>query len=201
MTLLHLTALDLETTICVIMKSKRFYAATVFALAIFASAQEPSTASADRATPAQTQIPAADQEGIDSALKKYESAYQHMSLYELQNVWPDLPNQKKEYRRAEDLLKRGDVSNVQVSLYIHDIQVNGDDAVAHGLRNERYFKNQQSSYYGADNTMARVGTQTPGPVAEKDKRTVKKTQEVTIQLHRQGGTWVIASLEESGKHH
>ena len=188
MTLLHLTALDLEATICVIMKSIRLYAATVFAVAIIASAQQPSTSPADR-------------EGIDAALKKYESAYQHMSLYELQNVWPDLPNQKKEYRRAEDLLKRGDVSNVQVSLYLHDVQVNGDDAVAHGLRNEQYLKNQQSSYYGADNTMERVGTQTPGPATERDKRTVKKTQEVTIHLHRQGDAWVIASLEESSKHH
>ena len=188
MTLLHLTALDPEATICVIMKSIRLYAATVFAVAIIASAQQPSTAPADR-------------EGIEAALKKYESAYQHMSLYELQNVWPDLPNQKKEYRRAEDLLKRGDVSNVQVSLHLHDVQVNGDGAVAHGLRNEHYLKNQQSSYYGADNSMARVGTQTPGPITERDKRTVKKTQEVTIHLHRQGDSWVIASLEESSKHH
>lgn len=183
------------------MKSKSFCAATVFAVAIFASAQQPSTASTDRTTPAQTQIPAADREAIDSALKKYESAYQHMSLYELQNVWPDLPNQKREYRKAEDLLKRGDVSDVRVSLHIHDVQANGDDAVVHALRNEQYFKNQQSSYYGADNQMARVGTQTPGPTPVKGKRSVKKVEEVTIHIHRQDGTWVIASLEESGKHH
>jgi len=183
------------------MKSMRFYAATVFAVAIFANAQEPTAAPANPTTPAQAQTSAVDREGVDAALKKYESAYQHMSLYELQNVWPDLPNQKKEYRKAEDLLKRGDVSSVQVSLYLHDVKVNGDDAVAHGLRNEQYLKNQQSSYYGSDNTMARVGTQTPGPTTGSDKRTVKKTQEVTIHLQRHGDDWVIASLEENGKHH
>jgi len=179
----------------------RLYAAIVFAVAIFAGAQEPSATPANPTTPAQAQTSAVDREGVDAALKKYESAYQHMSLYELQNVWPDLPNQKKEYRKAEDLLKRGDVSSVQVSLEVQDLQVSGDDAVARGIRHEQYLKNQQSSYYGADNTMARVGTQTPGPTIGSDKRTVKKTQEVTIHLHRHGEAWVIASLEENGKHH
>jgi hypothetical protein len=182
------------------MKSMRFYAATVFALAIFANAQEPSAP----ATPtAQTQVQpsAGDRAGVDAALKKYESAYQHMSLYELQNVWPDLPNQKKEYRKAEDLLKRGNVSNVQVSLDVQDVQVNGDDAVVRSIRHEQHLQNEQSSYYSSDNSMARVGTQTPGPTTGSDKKTVKKTQEVTIHLHRQGDAWVIASLEEGGKHH
>ena len=201
MTPRRLTALELEATICVIMKSIRFYAATVFAVAIFASAQEPPTAPADRTTPAQVQTSAVDRGGVEAALKKYESAYQHMSLYELQNVWPDLPNQKKEYKKAADLLKRGNVSNVQVSLDVQDVQVNGDDAVARGVRHEQYLKNEQSSYYSSDNSMARVGTQTPGPTTGNDKRTVKKTQDVAIHLHRYGDAWVIASLEENGKHH
>jgi hypothetical protein len=49
-----------------------------------------------------------------------------MSLYELQIAWPDLPNQKKEYRKAEDLFKSGDVSDMRVSLEAKDVQVNGD---------------------------------------------------------------------------
>jgi hypothetical protein len=181
------------------MEPMRFYAAIVFALAIFANSQEPSTPAPSTAQ-TQVQISAVDRTGIDAALKKYESAYQHMSLYELQNVWPDLPNQKKEYRKAEDLLKRGNVSNVQVSLDVNDLKVNGDDAVARAIRREQYLKNEQSSYYSSDNSMARLGTQTPGPATGSDKRTVKKTQEVTIHLHRQGDAWVIASFEENGKH-
>ena len=201
MTLLHLTPLDLEATICVIMKSMRLYAAIVFAVAIFASAQEPSATPANPTTPAQAQTSAVDREGVDAALKKYESAYQHMSLYELQNVWPDLPNQKKEYRKAEDLLKRGDVSSVQVSLEVQDLLVSGDDAVARGVRHEQYLKNEKSEYYGSDLGMEPLGTQRLGPVAVRKKRSVKKTDDVTIHLHRQGNAWVIASLEENGKHH
>jgi hypothetical protein len=183
------------------MKCAKLYATTVFAVALFANAQEPSIAPANRMSPTQVQISAGDRERVEATLKKYEAAYQHMSLYELQNVWPDLPNQKKEYRKAEDLLTRGNVSSVRVALDVQDVQVNGDEAVAHALRHEQYLKNEQSSYYGADNSMGRVGTQTQGPVSESEKRTVKKTQEVTIKLHRRSDTWLIASLDESGKHH
>jgi len=182
------------------MKSLRFYAATVFALAIFANAQEPSAP----ATPtAQTQVQPSpgDRAGVDAALKKYESAYQHMSLYELQIVWPDLPNQKKEYRKAEDLFKRGDVSDMLLSLEAKDVQVNGDNAVVHGIRHEHYLKNEKSEYYGSDLGMEPLGTQRLGPTAVRKKRSVKKTDDVTIHLHRQGDAWVISSLEENGKHH
>jgi hypothetical protein len=171
-------------------------------MAILANAQEPSsTPSASQTIPTEARTSAPDREQIEATLKKYESAYQHMSLYELQNIWPDLPNQKKEYRKAEDLLTRGNVSNVKVSLEVQDVQVNGDDAVVHSVRHEQYLKNEQSSFYGSDNSMARVGTQTPGPASQGEKRTVKKNQVVTIHLHRHDDKWVIASFEENGKSH
>lgn len=124
-----------------------------------------------------------------------------MSLHELQIAWPDLPNQKKEYRKAEDLFKSEDVSDMRVSLEAKDVQVNGDNAVVHGIRHEQYLKNEKFEYYGSDLGMQPLGTQRLGPVAVRKKRSVKKTDDVTVHLHRQGSTCVIASIEETGKHH
>jgi hypothetical protein len=181
---------------CLTMMRTTLSAATLFAVAIFANAQQPSTSRAALSEPS-----AADREQVQAVLKAYESAYQHMSLYELQKIWPDLPNQKKEHRKADDLLNRGDVSSLQVSIDAQDVQVNGDDAVVRGIQHEQYLKTEKSVYYGGDNSMTRVGTTTPGPTPERDKKTVKKTEDVTIHLHRESGAWVIASLEETGKHH
>jgi hypothetical protein len=171
-------------------------AATLFAVTIFASAQQPSPSPSSEGQPS-----AADREQVLAVLKTYESAFQHMSLYELQKIWPDLPDQKKEHRKADDLLNRGDVSSLQVSIDAQDVQVNGDDAVVRGIQHEQYLRSEKSVYYGGDNSMTRVGTTTPGPTPERDKKTVKKTEDVTIHLHRKSGAWVIASVEETGKHH
>ena len=180
------------------MRSITLYAAFIFlAAATFANAQEPLTPPTDHTA----LVSAADRDQVEGTLKKYESAYQHMSLYELQIVWPDLPNQKKEYRKAEDLFKRGDVSDMLLSLEAKDVQVNGDNAVVHGIRHEHYLKNEKSEYYGSDLGMEPLGTQRLGPTAVRKKRSVKKTDDVTIHLHRQGDAWVISSLEENGKHH
>jgi hypothetical protein len=181
------------------MKFMRLCAVTAFAIAVSANSQESTPSPAGDTRP--TQVSSPERERLEVTLKSYEAAYQHMSLYELQKTWPDLPNQKKEYRKAEDLLTRGNVSKVRINLDVQDVQVNGDNAVVRALRHEEYLKNEQSSFYGGDNSMGRVGTQTPGPVSDSDKKTVKKNQEVTIHLHRQADAWVIASVEENGKHH
>ncbi len=181
---------------CFNMIRVRLSAATLFAIAIFGNAQQPSPSPSS-----QGQVSGTDREQVQAVIKAYESAYQHMSMYELQRIWPDLPNQKKEHREADDLLNRGDVSSLQVSVDAQDVQVNGDDAVVRGIQHEQYLKSEKSNFYGSDNSMARVGTQTPGPVGQGDKRTIRKTEEVTIHLRRESGAWVIASLEEARKHH
>src|ERR1700716_1716842 len=142
------------------MRSTPLYRAPILlAAAIFANAQEPSPPPADRTALTQAQASTADRQQVEEVLKKYESAYQHMSLYELQNIWPDLPNQRKEYRKAEDLFKRGDVSDMLLSLEAKDVQVNGDNAVVHGIRHEHYLKNEKSEYYGSALGMESLGTQ------------------------------------------
>ena len=71
------------------MTSMTVYGATILlGVAIFANAQEPATSPADRTAPIQAQASSADREQVEGTLRKYESAYQHMSLYELQNIWP-----------------------------------------------------------------------------------------------------------------
>jgi hypothetical protein len=179
------------------MKLLQVFALILPSFLTLANGQQSSSATTDSATAA---TPTRDRKRVDATLKRYEDAYQHMSLYELQNVWPDLPNQKKEYRKAEDLMKRGDVSKLQVSVDVQDVQVTGDDAVLRAVRHEQYQKNEKSSYYGGDTSMAKSGTQTPGPTLESENRTVKKTQAVTVHLHRKGDTWEISSIEEAGKH-
>lgn len=170
-------------------------AASLLAVAIFANAQKPSTSPAERMTPMQAQASAADREQVEGALKKYEAAYQHMSLYELQNIWPDLPNQKKEYRKAEEMFRRGDVSGVQVSVQIQDIRWLNDSALVQCVRHEQYIMTSHSTYVvGAPNSA-------PGlrAIDQQNPRKVKNDREVEFTLRRNGVNWIIASISETGK--
>lgn len=166
-------------------------AAILLVVAIFANAQKPSKSLA----PMQAQTSAADREQVEGILKKYESAYQHMSLYELRNMWPDLPNQKKEYRKAEEMFRRGDVSEVQVSVLIQDMRWLNDSALVQCLRHEQYMMKSHSTYV--------VGTPNNAPgfrtIDQKNARKVKSDREVEFTLRRNGGNWIIASISETGK--
>jgi hypothetical protein len=169
-------------------------AAILFAVVIFANAQEPSTSPANRTAPTQAQAPAADREQVEGTLKKYESAYQHMSLYELQNIWPDLLNQKKEYRKAEEMFRRGDVSGLQVSVQIQDMRWLNDSALVQCIRHEQYTMTSHSTLVVPNRSGPTFGT-----VDQRDTRKVKNDREVEFTLRRSGGNWIIASLSETGK--
>jgi hypothetical protein len=166
----------------------------LLAVATFTSAQEPSTSPTNR-TASQAQASATDREQIEGTLKKYELAYQHLSVYELQNVWPDLPNQKKEYRRVEELFRRGDVSGMEVSVQIQDMRWMNDSALVQCTRHEQYIMRFHSTYLvGAPNTA-------PGflPIDQQNSKKIRNDREVEFTLRRSGGNWVIVSIAETGK--
>jgi hypothetical protein len=172
-----------------------YFPAILLAAAIFANAQEPSTSPTDRTAPTQAQVSVADREEVESTLKKYEAAYQHMSLYELQNVWPELPNQKKEFGKAEDMFRRGDVSGVQVSVQIRDMRWLNDSALVQCIRHEEYIKTSHSTYIVATPNNA------PGlrAIDQENPRKVQNDREVEFTLRRSGSNWIIASMSEMGK--
>jgi len=178
------------------MRSTTLYRAPILlAAAIFANAQEPSPPPADRTALTQAQASTADRQQVEEVLKKYESAYQHMSLYELQNIWPDLPNQRKEYRKAEEIFRRGDVSGLQVSVQIQDTRWLDDSALVQCSRHEQYIMTSHSTYIVATPNSA------PGlrPIDQKNTRKVKNDREVEFTLRRSGGNWIIVSISDMGK--
>ena len=177
------------------MRSTTLYRAPILlAAAIFANAQEPSPPPADRTALTRAQASTADRQQVEEVLKKYESAYQHMSLYELQNIWPDLPNQRKEYRKAEEMFKRGDVSGVQVSVQIQDIRSLNDAAIVQCIRHEQYMMTSHSTL-----AVPNRGGPTFGAIDQKNTRKVKSDREVEFTLRRSGGNWIIVSISDMGK--
>jgi hypothetical protein len=163
----------------------------VLALAGCALAQE----SAPSQAPAQAGAQSADSAGINATLKAYVEAYGRKSIDDLVAVWPDLPNEKKDYKKIKQHFADTGVSNEKVSLDSCDSKITGMDAVAKCDRSEEFVKTETDTTYGGDATMASPA-QRPPPTNQQLKRPVKKTAPAWFKLHKNGDNWQIVSVSD-----
>ena len=142
-----------------------------------------------------------DRSAIDALLKRYATAYNHQSLDELLAVWPSLQNDKKTLKKTKDEFGRADVSEMNVSLQVQEVQpaANGDTLVR-CTRSEQYKKLQTTSYSSGDNMMGSMPAQNPGPAHLSEKKSVRKTSDVWLTLHKNGDDWTIASVSDKKPH-
>ncbi len=147
--------------------------------------------SADPSTAAQ----APDRAPIDAALKAYVSAYERRSMDELLAIWPDLQNQKKDYKKIKDHFEDGRISSVKVTLGPEEIQSSKDDAVARCERTEEYVKTVTHTE-GAGDAMMSNPAQRPPPTQRTSTSNEKKSSNLWFKLHKNGDSWQIVAVSE-----
>jgi hypothetical protein len=163
------------------------------------SAQQKVEAEASPAQQAATQNP--DRSAIDALLKRYATAYNHQSLDELVAVWPSLQNDKKAFKKTKDEFGRVDVSEMNVSLQVREVQpAASGDTLVHCTRSDEYKKTQTTAYTSGDNMMGSMPAQNPGPAHLNEKKPVHKTSDVWLALHKSGDAWTIASVSDKKPH-
>jgi hypothetical protein len=82
-------------------------------------------------------------------------------------------------------------------LEAQDIQFpNNDEAVVKAKCDQQYHQLVTSSYSSGDATMGGLVGQRPGPSNNRDEKTVKKTSDLWMTLHRDGDKWTIASVSD-----
>lgn len=187
-----MTILPAQTTILVTMKSHFFALCLILALGVSAIAQDSAPAS-QAPTPDRTQ--AVDNAGINALLKAYVDAYTNRSVDQLMAVWPDLQNQKKDYKKISEHFKDTKVSKEKLSLDQCETQAVKDQAMATCQQTEEYVKTETQTSYGGDAMMASPA-QRPPPTSQDMKHNVKKTQTVWVKMLKQGDTWKIVSVSD-----
>lgn len=174
------------------MKSHFFALCLILALGVSAIAQDSAPAS-QAPTPDRTQ--AVDNAGINALLKAYVDAYTNRSVDQLTAVWPDLQNQKKDYKKISEHFKDTKVSKEKLSLDQCETQAVKDQAMATCQQTEEYVKTETQTSYGGDAMMASPA-QRPPPTSQDMKHNVKKTQTVWVKMQKQGDTWKIVSVSD-----
>jgi hypothetical protein len=165
----------------------------LFLLACTGFAQQTPPAQAPATTPSASQNPA-----IDTALKAYAAAYAHKNMDELVAVWPDLPTEKKDYKKIQSQFGDSNISNVQMTLQPLETQAMTDSAVVQCQRTLNYVKEETRSESVSGDNRGRgiAGVQDQGPMVKTVKKDVKKTDKVWIKLHRSGDNWTIAAISD-----
>jgi hypothetical protein len=177
------------------MKTRIFAASLLLALAgcVFAQESNPSSPNSNSAAQGTAQSP--DRAAIDETLKSYVNAYGKRSVDDLVAVWPDLANQKKEYKKIKEHFADSTISNDKVSLGSCETQAMKEDAVVKCERTEEYVKTESNTTYGGDAMMASPA-QRPPPTQETTKRPIKKSGPVWVKLHKDGDGWKIVSVSD-----
>jgi len=172
---------------------KLFVAAVVSVclLACAGFAQQP--AAAPPSTTPSSAAPAPDRAPIEATLKAYVTAYNRRSLDEVVAVWPDLPNEKKDYKKLKDHLQDTHVSSLQFTLQPLETQSLKDDAVVKCERNEQFVKAVTITQQSGDAMMSDP-FQRPGNTQRDQKKNVNKKDTVWVKLHKNGDTWQIVSI-------
>jgi hypothetical protein len=142
-----------------------------------------------------------DRGPIQAALKSYVDAYNHRSLQELLAVWPDLENQKKDYKKIKEHFDDASLSAEQMTLKPLETQSLHDTAVVQAERTDQFVKTETTSQIvGGGLGAAGMPSQDPGPHVDTVKKTVKKGDTVWITLHRTGDAWTIVSVSDKKPH-
>jgi len=174
------------------MKHHFFAFCLILALAVCALAQGSAPASQAPASPPD-RAQSANNAAINAALNAYVNAYGKRSIDDLVAVWPDLANQKKEYRKIKEHFADAKVSNEKLSLNSCETQAVKDQAMATCEQTEEFVKTETETTYGGDAMMASPA-QRPPPVKQDLKHNMKKSETVWVKLHKDGDTWKIVSV-------
>lgn len=178
----------------IIMKRNVFAFCLIFVLALCALAQQ--SAPASQTPPdAQAKNQPTDNAAINAALKAYVEAYGKRSIDGLVAVWPDLANQKKEYKRVKQHFQDQKISNEKVSLDSCEAQAVKDEAMATCQQTEEFVRTETETTYGGDAMMASPA-QRPPPTTQNLKHNEKRTKTVWIKLNKDGETWKIVSVSD-----
>ena len=170
------------------MKRSLVVSLCVLALVCLGWAQQGSSQQASPATAAAASGP--DRGPIEAALKAYVSAYERRSMDELLAVWPDLPAQKKEFKKIKDHFNDGSILDpLKVTLGPQEIQSSKDDAVARCQRTENYVKLEKHTVHYVDRMY-----QTPDEQTSREK--VKKTETLWFKLHKNGDKWQVVAVSD-----
>lgn len=176
------------------MKYHFFALFLILALTVCTFAQE--SAPASQVSPgvaANSQTP--DQAAINSTLKAYVDAYGTRNIDNLVAIWPDLPNQKKDYKKIKDHFTDSKISHDKVSLNGCETQAMKSDAVVKCERTEEYVKTEQQTQFSGDAMMSNPA-QRPPPSQREEKHTEKKHGNVWMKLHKDGDNWKIVAVSE-----
>jgi hypothetical protein len=169
----------------------------VIASQVFAQ-QAPTTQPAP-ATQADSQ--GSDRDQIQKLLTRYQTAYETRNMVEMQAIWPNLQTDQKEQKKIKKEFDRADISEMKVVLEPQDMQFpSKDEAVVKAKCNQQYMQVVTSSYSSGDATMGGLVGQRPGPSNNQDKKSVKKTSDVWMTLHRDGDKWTIVSMSDKKPH-
>lgn len=163
----------------------------ILALAVCALAEE----SAPAAAGIQSKNQRTDNAGVNTALGAYVNAYGKRSMDDLVAVWPDLANQKKEYKKIKEHFADQKVSNEKLTLDSCEAQAVKDQAMATCQQTEEFVRTETETTYGGDAMMASPA-QRPPPVTQDLRHNQKKTKTVWIKLNKDGGTWKIVSVSD-----
>ncbi|HXM20436.1 MAG TPA: hypothetical protein VN948_04115 [Terriglobales bacterium] len=143
----------------------------------------------------------ADRDQIQKLLTRYQAAYEGRNMAELLAIWPSLQNDQKEQKKIKKEFDRADISSMKVVLELQDMQFPAkDEAVVKSKCNEQYVQVVSTSYSSGDATMGGIVGQRPGPTNNIDKKTVKKTSDIWMTLHRDGDHWTIVSVSDKKPH-
>lgn len=174
------------------MKSHFLAFCLILALAVSALAQGSAPTSQASST---DRNQTADNAGVNTLLKAYVNAYANRSIDDLVAVWPDLQNQKKEYKKVKDHFKDPKISNEKLSLDKCETQAVQNQAMATCEQTEEYVKTETDTSYGGDAMMASPA-QRPPPTTQDLKHNIKKTQTIWVKMQKQGDTWKIVSVSD-----
>lgn len=176
------------------MKYHFFALFLILALTVCAFAQESAPASqVPPGVAANAQTP--DQAAINATLKAYVDAYGTRNIDNLVAIWPDLPNQKKDYKKIKEHFTDSKISHDKVSLNGCETQAMKSDVVVKCERIEEYIKTEEETSYFGDAMMASPA-QRPPPNPRQEKHTEKKHGNVWVKLHKDGDSWKIVSVSE-----
>jgi hypothetical protein len=171
------------------MKRTLLLLAPLFALVLMGSAQAQAPASIDTAASSPDRAP------IEATLKSYVAAYERRNIEELVAIWPDLQNQKKDYKKIKQHFDDSHISNLKVTLAPQEIQTSKDDAIARCDRTEEYVKTVSHSDGSGDTMMANVA-QRPPPSERTSTSNEKKKDTLWFKLHKNGDNWQIVQVSD-----
>jgi hypothetical protein len=159
-------------------------------------AQEPAATQSVTTQTKGSQSP--DRSALNATLQAYERAYVFKKIDDLVKVWPDLPNQQKDYKKIQAQFDDVNISGLQIALQPLETQSVGDSAVVQAQRTLQYTKTETKSESVSGDLRGRgiVGVQDQGPLVKTVKKDVKKSDKVWIKLHKNGDTWIIASISD-----